>query len=71
MAKRDQPPFDRVAMDGIALDSAAARDGQRTFDIEAVQAAGDPPLTLGERTGCIEAMTGAMLPGGCDSRRAG
>ncbi len=26
--ERDQPPFDRVAMDGIALDSTAVRDGQ-------------------------------------------
>jgi molybdopterin molybdotransferase len=65
--ERDQPPFDRVAMDGIALDSAAVRDGQRSFHIEAVQAAGDAPLTLGARTGCIETMTGAMLPAGCDT----
>jgi molybdopterin molybdotransferase len=64
--ERDQPPFDRVAMDGIALDSAAAREGRRSFAIQAVQAAGDPPLTLTQRTGCIEAMTGAMLPVGCD-----
>jgi len=28
-AERDQPPFDRVAMDGIALDSAAASEGAR------------------------------------------
>ena len=64
--ERDQPPFDRVAMDGIALDSAVAREGRRSFDIQGVQAAGDPPLTLSERSGCIEAMTGAMLPSGCD-----
>jgi molybdopterin molybdotransferase len=64
--ERDQPPFDRVAMDGIALDSGAVRDGQRTFAVEGVQAAGDTPLSLGRRTGCIEAMTGAMLPHGCD-----
>ena len=30
-AERDQPPFDRVAMDGIALDSAAAREGRRSL----------------------------------------
>ena len=65
--ERDQPPFDRVTMDGIALDSSAVRDGQRSFAVEAVQAAGDAPLTLGRRTGCIEAMTGAVLPAGCDS----
>jgi molybdopterin molybdotransferase len=65
--ERDQPPFDRVAMDGIALDSSAVREGQRTFAIESVQAAGDAPLALSRRTGCIEAMTGAMLPTGCDA----
>jgi len=65
--ERDQPPFDRVAMDGIALDSTAVRDGRRDFDIEAVQAAGDARLTLKQRSGCIEAMTGAMLPVGCDA----
>jgi molybdopterin molybdotransferase len=65
--ERDQPPFDRVAMDGIALDSATVREGQRSFAIEAVQAAGDAPLVLGRRTGCIEIMTGAMLPTGCDA----
>ena len=31
-----------------------------------MQGAGDAPLSLGQRTGCIEAMTGAMLPTGCD-----
>ncbi|HEY1900352.1 MAG TPA: molybdopterin molybdotransferase MoeA [Steroidobacteraceae bacterium] len=65
--ERDQPPFDRVAMDGIALDSSAVRDGQRSFRIEAVQAAGDAPLALSQRTGCIEIMTGAMLSMGCDA----
>ena len=65
--ERDQPPFDRVAMDGIALDSAAAHEGRRSFAIQGVQAAGDPPLTLSQRTACIEAMTGAMLPVGCDT----
>ena len=65
--ERDQPPFDRVAMDGIALDSSAVRNGRRSFAIEAVQAAGDAPLKLRQRSGCIEAMTGAMLPLGCDT----
>ena len=66
-AERDQPPFDRVAMDGIALDSAAARAGTRTFKLQAMQAAGDAPLTLDARSACIEVMTGAMLPIGCDA----
>ena len=66
-AERDQPPFDRVAMDGVALDSRAASAGTRSFHIQATQAAGDPPLTLAAARDCIEVMTGAMLPVGCDS----
>ncbi|HKZ74796.1 MAG TPA: molybdopterin molybdotransferase MoeA [Steroidobacteraceae bacterium] len=66
-AERDAPPFDRVAMDGIALDSAAVRAGARRFAVQATQAAGDAPLTLASRDACIEVMTGAVLPGGCDA----
>ena len=66
-AERDQPPFDRVAMDGIALDSHAVAAGCRSFRVQATQAAGDPPLTLAAPGACIEVMTGAVLPLGCDS----
>jgi molybdopterin molybdotransferase len=66
-AERDQPPYDRVAMDGIALDSAAARAGTRRLHMQATQAAGDPPLTLAGQGQCIEVMTGAVLPIGCDA----
>lgn len=62
-AERDQPPFDRVAMDGIAVASKAT---SREFRIAGTQAAGAPPLTLAQPSDCIEAMTGAMLPIGCD-----
>jgi len=64
-AERDQPPFDRVAMDGVALASQAVAAG-RAFHIQATQAAGDPPLTLAAAHNCIEVMTGAVLPNGCD-----
>jgi len=63
-AERDHPPFDRVAMDGIAV---ASGGGRRRFHIQATQAAGDPPLTLASPAHCIEVMTGAMLPAGCDA----
>ena len=66
-AERDQPPFDRVTMDGIALDSRGARDGARRLRIQAMQAAGDPPLTLTGSDHCIEVMTGTALPVGCDA----
>jgi molybdopterin molybdotransferase len=65
-AERDQPPFDRVAMDGIAL-VAGAVDGRRTFTIQGTQAAGDPPMALTSADHCIEVMTGAVLPAGCDA----
>lgn len=66
-AERDQPPFDRVAMDGIALDSHAVRAGTKRFRIQAMQAAGDAPLSLAGPEQCIEIMTGAMLALGCDA----
>ena len=65
-AERDQPPFDRVAMDGIALDSNSIQHGNRRLRIQATQAAGDPPLSLATPAGCIEVMTGAVVPTGCD-----
>lgn len=65
-SERDQPPFDRVTMDGIAFASQAWRDGQRRFRIAGTQAAGQPALRLPSPSDCLEAMTGAMLPIGCD-----
>lgn len=66
IADCDLPPFNRVSMDGIAIAEAAFNSGQRTFKIEGVQAAGSPQLTLKNNNNCLEAMTGAMLPNGCD-----
>jgi len=65
-AERDQPPFDRVAMDGIAIDSEMARQGLRAFRIEGMQAAGTGALKLSSGEHAIEVMTGATLPIGCD-----
>lgn len=65
-AERDQPPFDRIAMDGVALASQAFAAGGRSFTLQATQAAGEPPLTLAGAQHCIEVMTGAVLPLGCD-----
>ena len=62
VADRDFPPFDRVSMDGVAIDIEAFNKGQRNFKIEGVQAAGSPQLTLNDSKNCIEAMTGAVLP---------
>jgi len=64
-AERNQPPFDRVMMDGIAFAWSDYDSGQRKFPIQAVQAAGDEGLTL-EVGHCIEIMTGAALPANAD-----
>ena len=66
-ADRDFPPFDRVSMDGIAISSEAFNNGQRTFKIEGIQAAGSPQLTLQNTSNCMEAMTGAVLPKNTDA----
>lgn len=65
-AERDQPPFDRVTMDGIAACFDAFDAGRRDFTIEGTQHAGDPVQTLTSDAGCIEIMTGGVLPKGTD-----
>ena len=62
VAERDQPPFDRVTMDGIAVDYAKLAEGRRQFTIQGTQQAGDPVLTLADKSNCIEIMTGAVMP---------
>ena len=65
-AERDQPPFDRVTMDGIAVSFAALDEGNRRFKIQATHFAGDPARTLEEDANCIEVMTGSVLPANTD-----
>jgi molybdopterin molybdotransferase len=65
-AERDNPPFDRVCMDGIAIRIEALSLGTRRFVLEATQAAGSPVLTLSDAKSAIEVMTGAMMPRGTD-----
>ncbi len=65
-ADRAMPPFDRVTMDGIALSFATWQRGCREFCIEGIQAAGKAALRRRRPVGCIEVMTGAVLPVGCD-----
>lgn len=66
-ADRDFPPFDRVAMDGIAIDSEVWKKGIRQFPIESIQAAGQQQVRLNNPDSCVEVMTGAMLPIGTDT----
>jgi molybdopterin molybdotransferase len=66
IADRDFPPFDRVAMDGISI-SFDQLKFKREFQIEDLQAAGQPIKHLKDKTQCIEVMTGAVLPVGTDT----
>ncbi len=65
-AERDQPPFDRVTMDGIALQHSAVTSGAQRFKIQGRQHAGEAPQTLQASDACIEIMTGAVLPANTD-----
>lgn len=65
VAERDQPPFDRVMMDGIALAHADFAAGAKSLPIQGTQMAGEPAVTL-EPGKAIEIMTGASLPVGAD-----
>jgi molybdopterin molybdotransferase len=66
-AERDNPPFDRVCMDGVAIASSAFARGARRFAVQAVQRAGAPALTLANPDDAVEVMTGAIMPHGTDS----
>ncbi|WP_234735810.1 molybdopterin molybdotransferase MoeA [Tellurirhabdus bombi] len=66
-ADRDMPPFDRVTMDGIAIQYAHYAAGNRTFRIAGIQYAGQPRQQLTDPTACLEVMTGAVLPEGTDT----
>ena len=71
-ADRDFPPFNRVSMDGIAIDfkefSSRLRSNRYLqFKIEGIQAAGSKQISLHNPENCIEVMTGAVLPNNCDT----
>ena len=66
-ADRDLPPFNRVTMDGIAVNYDAIESGISTFRIKATQAAGDHPIDIEEYNECVEIMTGAVLPASSDT----
>lgn len=65
-ADRDVPPFDRVMMDGIGVSFDAYKKGCVRFFVEGIQRAGTPSAKLKDANSCLEVMTGAMLPLGCD-----
>ena len=68
LADRDLPPFNRVCMDGIAIDSRLYEQGKRKFYRQGFLPAGEaPPALVVGPDACMEVMTGAVLPSGTDS----
>lgn len=66
LADRDFPPFDRVAMDGIAISYDAYSAGNRSFVVSHTQYAGEAVTSCPEGIYAVEIMTGATLCKGCD-----
>lgn len=66
VAERDQPPFDRATMDGIAI-SSTALPATRSFALAGIQAAGHAAQPLPDAGHCLEVMTGAVMPTGSDT----
>lgn len=66
-AERDQPPFDRITMDGIAIRFSAFESGVRNFTVRGIQAAGAAAMAIEDPDDCIEIMTGGVLPTGADT----
>lgn len=66
-AERDQPPFDRVTMDGIAICHRGYGAAGGVFQTVGTQGAGSPPLPLPDGASGVIIMTGAALPPGADT----
>ena len=62
ISDRDLPPFNRVTMDGMAINYEGFKSGIRSFQIKNIHAAGDTPVDINEKNECIKIMTGAALP---------
>tara|TARA_R110002073_G_scaffold108336_9_gene243608 strand:- start:41548 stop:42783 length:1236 start_codon:yes stop_codon:yes gene_type:complete len=67
VADRDFPPFNRVSMDGIAINNHVFEKGVRGFVVEGVQAAGAEQQIMEVDSNCMEVMTGAVLPENTDT----
>lgn len=64
---RDLPPYNRVTMDGIAIQYQSFEKGNRNFKIEGIAPAGAPQMTLQNGDNCLEVMTGSILPDNTDT----
>ena len=66
ISDRDQPPFNKSLVDGIAISFDTWQKGQRTFNVEAIIPPGIAPKPLKNISNCVRIMTGAVVPKGCD-----
>lgn len=67
LADRDMPPYNRVTMDGIAIQHHSITNGIKAYKIKGTQAAGEDPINVSQENECIEIMTGAALPESVDT----
>ena len=65
-AEQDIPPYDRVMMDGIAVDAQDTQSNRKNLLIQETQGAGVPPTKRTAPHQAIRIMTGAVLPEGCN-----
>lgn len=65
VADRDQPPFDRSALDGYAVQAATA-SGATLNVVETIPAGTEPTVSITPTT-CAAIATGAPLPNGADA----
>lgn len=63
----EMPPFDKVAMDGYAVNSLDTRNSPVSLKCVGLIQAGDVFTKRLERGECVKIMTGAPLPKGADS----
>ena len=66
-ADRDQPPFDRVAMDGAAFTWDDLEKKLEIYPVEGLQKAGDPVIAKTGSGTSLEVATGAVMPQGWDT----
>lgn len=67
LADQDLPPFDRVMMDGVAMQWSDFENGKKIYKIVGLQKAGEPQKHLEGEGNCLEVMTGAVCPHGADA----
>ena len=64
---RPLPPYNRVTMDGIAIQIDHFNKGKKNFPVEGIAPAGSPQISLKTDGNCIEVMTGAIMPQNVDT----